>query len=316
MKMNNIDEMFEEKKLKVALRKIKIKNIVKIIIVSTLVFFIGTSLHNYIMTNLSKKAYERTSKEIELSIPKGYISKYNDSNGLLGGYGRYKVSKIVDNRAIYLEERLCFYGIRPPMNMSAMRGNGEINRADEFPTILWENGYEKMIFFHPEIKYEKYKDDLSKIDKIQNGKVIEMGISFDKPYDIEELYNNLDTFKGVNITWLWIDSYTKESLEMVKEEKYIDEGNVIGFSYRDNPIQMIVFFKDLYDEWFKSLNANGEKSKTKSIYENMIKEGKNNYKEGKILGIIVEGKKESLKTLKNNPMIKASSFGVIIDEIY
>ena len=54
----------------------------------------------------------------------------------------------------------------------------------------------------------------------------------------------------------------------------------------------------------------------KNLYEQLIKDGKDNASNIKILGFIVEGTKEELNKLVNKPYIKASTFGVVIDSLY
>ncbi|GAA0817162.1 hypothetical protein [Clostridium tertium] len=43
---------------------------------------------------------------------------------------------------------------------------------------------------------------------------------------------------------------------------------------------------------------------------------KTSFEDAKILGVVVHGTKEELIELINNPLIKATSFGVITDPIY
>ncbi|WP_291561051.1 MULTISPECIES: hypothetical protein [unclassified Clostridium] len=46
-----------------------------------------------------------------------------------------------------------------------------------------------MMFFHTNVDYKEYKNDLAELDKIPDDKLIEIGISFDKPYPIIDRYN-------------------------------------------------------------------------------------------------------------------------------
>ena len=44
--------------------------------------------------------------------------------------------------------------------------------------------------------------------------------------------------------------------------------------------------------------------------------GKTKMEDAEVLGVIVQGTKEELKQLVENPMVKATSIGVVVDPLY
>ncbi len=93
------------------------------------------------------------------------------------------------------------------------------------------------MFFHTNVDYKEYKNDLAELDKIPDDKLIEIGNSFDKPYPIIDRYNILPA--EINKTWHWIDTFSDEDIEKFKDEVdnydfkacYINEENVWAYLY-------------------------------------------------------------------------------------
>ena len=86
------EDVFDEKKIKKAIKKGKIKTIITIIIVSLTVFISLNILNNFISYRYSQKAYKEWDAYVRLTTPNGYISKTIDSKGFLGGISNYKIS--------------------------------------------------------------------------------------------------------------------------------------------------------------------------------------------------------------------------------
>lgn len=317
--MNNIEDAFDEGKIKKAVRKAKLLLIFKIIIVSTLVFILGSYVNFKIFVNYSEKAYEANEAYIKASVPNGYISESNDICGFLGGSGTYKVAKNVGGKTIILKDGISLFGIIPPMNYSRIQGDA-YHFSDEWPVSLWEYGYKKMRFFHPELKYKEYQNDLKNIDSIPDGKIIEMGISFDKPYSIREMDIIQHQFNTVNVTWAWLDEFEKSKIDELKDRvndydakaNGIYESDIVGISIND---KYTIGYDSGYDELLNNLNRS-HMTDHKKLYNEIMKRGKTSADDAKVLGIVIQGAKEDLIKLKDNPKIKASSIGIVTDKLY
>lgn len=312
-----LDEIFDDDKLNMAIKKGKKKSTRKTVLISLLMVvaaFIVIFVANAAITfKLSNAMFDYNQSRIKLTVPNGYISKSADSMGFLVGRGDFTVTRNIGNKPVVLENRVSLFGLIPPFFVSRGTG-GSGQEAGEWPIGYWENGYRKMIFFHPEISYKQYKNDLNELDKISSDKLIELGISFDKPYKVADIPTILPNIKK---SWYWVDAFRKSDLERYKKEAreydgkatFIDEYYVLGVSMRE--------FYDYdfkgYDGLLESLKSSKDK-KFNEIYNELVTKGYTDSSNVPILGAIVYGTKDELKSLIGNPHIKAASFGVVVDK--
>lgn len=321
--MSDIDDIFDDKKLKQSIRKVKVKSTLKIIVIASIVIIVGGLLNIFIGLNLSKKQYEKNDAYVKLSIPNGYISESNDIIGFLGGTGTYKIAKNMGGKPVILEDKNSSFGLIPPINYSRLAG-GSYHIASQWPVSFWENGYKKLLFFHPQLQYKEYKNDLADIEKIPDGKIIEMAISFDKPYKVTDLSIIQNKLEPANVTWMWLNEFTDKKMQEYQYEidnydakaNGVSESETIGLSvptahndFTYNP------YTQGYDEIVDTLNKSSL-PEHKALYDKIISNGKTKIEDAEILGVIVHGTKSELKQLIDTPLIKASSIGVIVDPLY
>lgn len=324
---DNLDELFDEKKLDKAIKTGKLKSTIRTAIISLVVTMILVIVGSYFNTRISLKMSEQSYKDneefVKLSVPNGFISQSIDNIGFLGGKGTYKISKTVGYKSIILQERQSTFGyslnsqvlklLGYPLNFPLVRGSG--GHSNQKMENGWyinysEKGYRKMMFFHPKINYKGYKDDLSNLDKIADDQLIELAISFDKPYKDSQVQSFLGN--KVNVSWYWLDAFTDEDMKDYRlrveisdaNRAHIDEFNAIGVNV--SPQHFETGYTELMD-----LLKNTKLEKYKAIYNTMMANGYKGYYDVPILGAIVYGTKSELKVLIGNPAIKASSFGVI-----
>ena len=327
---DNLDDLFDEKKLDKAIIKGKLKSTMRTAIISLVITLIVIILGSYFNNKISLKMSEQTFKDnqdfIKLTVPNGFISQSIDNIGFLGGKGTYKVSKSLGYKSIVVQERQSVFGysLSSPMlkflgylpNFPVSRSFGgytEMKFEDGWQVHYSENGYRSMMFFHPEIKYNGYKDDLSKLDEISDDMLIELAISFDKSYKDSQVQSLLGN--KVNISWYWLDAFTNEDMKAHRQLAeisdancaYIPAFNAIGVNV--SPQHFETGYTELMD-----LLKNTRLERYKIMYNDMMANGYKDYKgsyEVPILGAIVYGTKSELKVLIGNPAIKASSFGVV-----
>lgn len=325
---DNLDELFDENKLNKAIKKGKLKSTIRTAVISLVVIIIIITVGSYFNTKISIKMSEQSYKDNEdftkLSVPNGYISNSLDNIGFLGGSGTYTVSKSVGYKTVVVHESQSIFGysLNNPIlkflgyNLPLSRGNGgytTMKMEDGWQVFYSENGFRKMMFFHPKISYKGYKDDLSNLDKISDDMLIELAISFDKPYKDYQILSLLGS--KTKVSWYWLDAFTNEDMKEHRrmaelyegKGAHIDQFNAIGVNVSPQ------HFETGYTQLMELLR-NTRLEKYKAIYNDMMANGYKDYKsytEVPILGVIVYGTKSELKVLIGNPAIKASSFGVI-----
>lgn len=326
---DNLDELFDEKKLSKAIKKSKLKSTIRTAIISLIVTIILIPLGSYFNTKISLKMSEQAFKDneeiVKLTVPNGFISESIDNIGFLGGNGTYKVSRAVGYKPVVLRESKSIFGFSPDnpilkyLNFypnypySRVQGGYAIQKNEDGWYVNYsENGYRRMMFFHPEVSYKGYKDDLNQLDKISDDQLIELAVSFDKPY---KYYEAESLLSKVDQSWYWLDAFTKDDMKEYRKMAelhsgvgaYVSEYNAIGVNV--NPQHFETGYKDLMD-----LLKDTKLEKYKAIYKEMMAKGYKEDVDVPVLGAIVYGTKSELKVLIGNPAIKASSFGIIINK--
>lgn len=314
--MDNMDDMFNDSKLEKALKKAKRKSSIKIILISMLVavfvVITGITANNKITNKMAFKKSNEINNLVELSIPNGYVSRMFLNIGFLGGDGTYRISKRIGNKSVILEDNGVIFG-KISRDVFTIYANG-FKSSGKWPDQYWEYGYRKMIFFHPDIQYKEYRNDWELFDKLPDDKIIEIGVSLDKPYRPLEVFHMLPK---VDEAWYWVDAFKEDELseykKMVKDSDpsvcFIREGEIVTVKENYHSYD----FKYNYKELMDNMKGSGIK-RYEDIY-NMLKS--KNYEDPgdvPVLGFIVQGTKEQLKVLKDNPHIKAISVGVFTDK--
>ena len=175
-----------------------------------------------------------------------------------------------------------------------------------------QTGQREMLFYHPEIDYRKYINDLPQLDEMDNRKLVEMGISFDQSYTLEQVKTMLPS--NVHPVWYWVDTYSDKDRLFDKDPMPESANMIYGFGPGiDNG--------NVNEEYFLSSIENGLSVKGKyyneykRIYDYLRKEKEKPVKNDvKILGVVVTGTAENLKTLKEKNYIKSATLGVVTDK--
>ena len=311
-----LDELFEEvksTKLLKAVKKAKMFSIMKIVFISFFTFIILISGFISISGKINNKRWndhmDKLRNKYTVQDPNKFYGMSYTYKSLFGGKIDYKTFKYLNGIRINTGNHSTEYNLF-----------GERNRigGESFETQMnWEElnflpryndiGQKLMVFYYPYVDYgDRYENDLSLLDDIGNNKYMEIAISFDKAYSIDEVNKMIP--KSINLTWYWVD---------VEQEN--------GSMVQQNPD--LCYENDAYG--FKTINKHGERienpeekfinalkeGRIKQIYDTIAGEDKKLTKDDiKVQGIVVTGDAENLKLLRNMPFIKASSLGVTIDK--
>ncbi|GKV65138.1 MULTISPECIES: anti sigma factor C-terminal domain-containing protein [unclassified Sporosarcina] len=309
---DELDELFDEKKIKKAVRKGKRKSILTIIVVSVLVF-IGLIIANFaVSAYFSQKAFKQWDAYVRLSTPNGYISETVDSTGILGGMGTYKVSKDMKIKPVVIEQKQYQFGLIPSVLISRGRGGSIGTTGEDWQFAYKENGWRELLFFHPSVTYKEYKHDDELISNMPGDKIFEVALSFDQPYQPSEL----PFMELPELTWFWLNTYSDTQINEFQQEAkendwsstFIRESNALGFSINDRYFSANDLAYD-YEEFLKLLKASGFQEHT-DAYDRM-KDRK--IEEAEILGVVVYGTKEEIADLIDKPFVTAVSLGGVID---
>ncbi len=306
------EDVFDEKKIKKAIKKGKRKSILTIVFVSVIVFIVLTIANFAISVYFSEKAFKQWDSYVRLSTPNGYISETKDSAGLLGGQSNYKVSKDMKIKPVIIEQNQYSFGLIPSHLISRGAGGNIGTTGEDWQFGYKENGWRELLFFHPNITYKKYKNDEDLINRMEGDKVYEVALSFDKPYKQSEI----PLFELPAMTWFWINTYGDRQLKTFKQEAkehdwsstFIGENEALGFSTNSDifsTIKLDYEYKDFLNHLRTSFSH-----EHKNAY-NILKDIKMNDVE--ILGVVIYGTKNEIEEIIKKPFIKASSLGGVID---
>ncbi|MFJ7746856.1 anti sigma factor C-terminal domain-containing protein [Peribacillus sp. NPDC097295] len=183
-------------------------------------------------------------------------------------------------------------------------------------------GNRVMNFFHPSLQYQEYAKDLNELNKVNDGKWIEMALSFDRAYTYKEVVSMLP--HDVSLQWNWVNSYSTGELDELKEPSLTESGNLLPLKEHEvagfptisktgeqikNPIDSFISSLDL------ALSKGGTYKKEFEHLHNVLKKDQASLtnKNVEIIGVVVVGDKQQLQALRDKKYIKASSFGTIVD---
>lgn len=332
MKKNDVDFSLDDRKLKKAYRKAKIKSTIRTIVIVILVviplFIVFTKINVMVTYKMGTAYYDEVQKALDVTKPNAYVSQANDTIGIFGASGQYTVSKKIGGKSIVLYNENSRYGFADfviPNRFIMGAGWGGGQAAGEWPVSFDKSGNLSMMAFHPDIKYKEYKDDLSLLSKISSDSLVEMTLSFDKKYKAEELLSILPNAK---ISEILIDGYTVEQMDKYKMEASQYDGKAAFIQEYDfirvGVSSMINYdaeadITENYSKYLEKLQYNYKytyyKDRFKELYNTLKSKGELEGKNVDIIGVVVYGNTDELKQLKSNPHIKASSVGIVTKDV-
>ncbi len=239
-----------------------------------------------------------------------YTGTWMENYKLLGSTATAPKYKLLNGKPVNLGE------ISLDKTTEITIGNSELEQFSY-------SGNRVMNFFHPSLPYQEYANDLNKLNKVSDGKLIEMALSFDRSYSYKEVVSMLP--KDVSLQWNWVNTFSRAELEGLKESnrtniKYPDifnENEVAGFPSIAKDGEQI---KDPVNSFITTLDyALSKGGSYKDEFKDIHNVLKNNHssltnENIEIIGVVVVGDKQQLQSLKNKNFIKSSSFGAIVDE--
>ncbi|OZI12409.1 hypothetical protein CEW92_06720 [Bacillaceae bacterium SAS-127] len=286
--------------LKGALKKAKRKQLLKIVIISTLVVLILIptlyKTGNYFAGKSSTRLHEQLFLHNEIAEPNIQIDSQVTSNpSTFGG-------NIVTNRSKNINGYVVQWGT---LTSSYNWISVDIDHNELIPGSYWSDKdfyeYDKQTknkvatFYHPSIKkyHDGVQNELSEISQMENH-VAEVAISFDHPYTLQEIQAKIPD--NLNIVWLYMAS------PIVDESQGPSGMPIYGFDPSDSP-------KEAYDSFIAALKQYDADGNHEAIQE-FFKLNKNKqFNEVKVLGVMLTGQTQNFKALENQDFIRGASVG-------
>lgn len=322
--------LFDEKQTKKIMRKARFWSTVKIIGITIIITpiillvlwygFRQLSLHNAQKTMDDMRVYK------EISAPNVHISNQTSDYNLFGGQIQTDTYKVLGDRP-YIWEPLKgnynlfgtlskSYGSYGAIQLEASESLKASYQLEQFNTYT---GDREMFFYHPEIKFDVYKDSISELNQFEENTLVELGISFDQAYSPKEIKSKLPA--DVQVVWWWVDAYSEETLDYMKKDQQTVAANspfIYGFNSEQSKSKAQQSQNDEVDSFIRNIENLREsknfKWETDQVYQSLIGEnGTLEKSDVKIIGAVTTGTSEQLESLQGQTYIKASTFGVISD---
>ncbi|WP_438351065.1 anti sigma factor C-terminal domain-containing protein [Paenibacillus sp. FA6] len=314
---------FDEKQATKLMRKAKLWSTLKMIGITVIVTPIVFVLLWYGFRSWSLNQAQQTMKEIvmfnEISAPNVHISHQTYDNNWFGGTIKTKTFKWIGNVPYVwesVERKYTLFGRSSriygsfgaiPLDLPA--------ESNQFNRYNADTGDREMIFYHPEISYDAYKDIISDLNQVDDTTLVELGLSFDKAYHFDEIKSLVPS--DVQFVWWWVDAYTDDYLVYMKQGKQVipaDSMLIYGFHSEQFEITGGI------DTFITNVEQLRESSKSfkwaaDEIHKSLVGDNQSiEQSDVKIIGAVVTGTSKQLEVLQGQSFIKASTFGVISDK--
>lgn len=234
-----------------------------------------------------------------------FVGPWEESVRLIGSKATAPTYKLLEGRPVFAGELA--------------------NDSDRFEVHLTPNQFETyrylgtkvMNFVHPGLAIDAVPNDLEKVDGIAEGRLIEMGLSFDRAYTFGEVRALLPD--ELKLQWAWVDIYTEHEVASMNTPEpaahVLTEDEAVGFSLvdetgaaRNNPVEQ--FAESLR---YGKEHAGPYKKELEAIYGVLNDQGAIDETNIKIIGAVIVGEKQALQQLQNESSIRASSIGAVVD---
>lgn len=325
----------ENKKLsnliKKAKRKTFIRNIIISLIVSVIVLFGGALLNIQLISSSSSQETKDEYALKSISGPNQYISGLTGEDGFLSGKTEYNLYKVVEGVPIPWLTKKTVYNVFPFLPFANIGGsaNGLIISLPD-PDMIREgyeytrsynglNGQRLMEFYIPDVNYNgKVLNDLSILEQMDQDKLVEMAISFDKEYSLAEVRKMIPD--KLTQVWYWVDTYDdKKYFEPYKDgngnmsyANPLNESWLFGFGiHLDGP--------QINEKDFIASLEQGLKGKYEYEFNRIYNylrgdKAKPSESDIRILGVVLTGNAKELQILKGQSYVRGAALGAVVDK--
>ncbi|SFS99316.1 sigma factor regulator N-terminal domain-containing protein [Marininema halotolerans] len=284
--------------LKYALKKAKIKQLLKTIVISMCVVLIAIVSLYFAGNHFSGKNSSKLKEELflynEIAEPNIQIdSQVTTNSSMFGGNIITNRSKNVNGYLVQWNTLTSSYNwLTANIDGNELVTGGLTTSDGKSYEYDKQTKNKAATFYHPSKKYsDKYSTQLrNELDDVSsmNDHVAEVAVSFDQPYTFQEVKEKIPD--DLNIAWLYMASPTDDTVRNY------------GFDPSDSP-------EKKYNHFIKSLKKYDNDGHDKTIQKFLNKNQTKPFHEVKILGVMLTGKTSNFKPLKNQNFIRGSSVG-------
>lgn len=334
-----LDDLFDIDRMEEEVKKVKRRSILKLILIILAIVLLIVAIILAYLFYTDKKARKLTEEQVEFLTTANEFYKYPNtivqtSTEVEDNARKINVSEIGFK---LLKDR--FIPFTTTTTDIGSDGNGaayptiEINHMNkEKDGDTYRVGINNLTsgnrlaeFYHPNKNYKTLKQDLDNLNEMPKNTYLEMAISFDKAYSSEEVKEMLPS--NIQPTFFWLDGY-----DLSKDIDYTTptfNNELYGYNNPTTDLEKKFWTNKIKNEqdYIKQMKAsnfyfysNGSLSENevmdgqgKSVYETL--KNKSDKGENLVIGISVVATKEDLEKIVDAKYIRASSVGVISNEV-
>ncbi|WP_291634335.1 anti sigma factor C-terminal domain-containing protein [Clostridium sp.] len=323
-KLRELFEVKEKPTFNNTIKKAKTFSTIRTIIVSFMIFIIVSFIvlisNATILGAMSNKEEDNVRDWFNIAMPNAYVGNIQVDSRVMVGQIEYVRYRFLGDKPItdgsYKEGYTympLIEGIYGDLGDYLFASSGESSKDLEEMTKYNKVGKHVMKFYHPLIKYESYINDLDNLNEIGSNKLMEISLSLDKTYSIDEVKTMIP--KGITLNWYWVDTLP-ENKKYDSGESILEEYSVYGIKALD---RQGISIKNPEEDFINAIIRGKEKKNYSSRYESLFNtlsngKGEINKDNLKIIGVVVSGDVEALKTLKGKNYVKAATIGAVADK--
>ena len=269
---------------------------------------------------MSNKKVDNLRNWFNIAMPNAYVGNLQVDDSVMVGQIDYVRYRFLGNKPIVDGSYKEGYTYMPLINgiygemgyylfASSAESSKDLDEMTKYNIV----GKHVMKFYPPSIKYESYINDLENLNEIGDSKLMEISLSFDKPYSLDEVKTMIP--KGITLNWYWVDTFTKND-KHDSNESILEEYDVYGIKALD---RQGISIKNPEEDFINAIIRGKEEKDNSSSYESLyttLSNGKGEIRKAdlKIIGVVVSGDVKALKALKNKNYIKAATIGAVADK--
>jgi len=315
---SNISKVVSKAKRRTVLRTIAISSLV--------VVFLSITL-GFTWLSLMRWSEEKAIRDIELF---SWITDPNveelgvqtEGNGLFEGIITFNRYKEIEGIPVNWSDDVFTYslfggvsrlsGDHSPIQIQD-KNDGQMRHYDRVTK------QRMMRFYHPEVRYSEFSDDLAILSEFADDTLVEMALSFDRKYSPEEVREGIP--EGITLKWHWVDTYSKIYIDGVNAKNIeMKNGDTIKMEASPERAIQIYGFEDSSEseqrfiqsiEKGLRLEAGKYFGEYERIHHNMKGDSSTLTADNlNIIGAVVTGTAQELTALEDVDMIRASVLGV------